>query len=383
MAAALGCSVSAPVILHVISGLGIGGAEASLVQIATALQARGLPQHVVCAGTLDDHAEELRSCGVEVTVLGVNSAVRLPGGVIRIARMIRRLDPGVVQGWMYHGNTLAAIAHRLAHRSTQRRLYWNLRASNVDAARYGRVVRLGAMLSRWPDLMIANSQAGAKFHIDHGFRPRRMAVIGNGIDTQKFRPNAQARAALRDQLGIPTDAVVAIHAARVDPMKDHPAMLAAMAAVPHVQGLLVGAGTEALRVPENVRAIGLRRDLACLYATADIVVSSSAFGEGFSNVVAEGMSVGLIPVATDVGDAREIIGDAGYVVAPGDVASLAGALAAAASGPAADRLARGLKARAHIVGQFPLSMTIEAYARLYDSGCAALPQSAIASNSAP
>jgi glycosyltransferase involved in cell wall biosynthesis len=370
-------------ILHIISGLGIGGAEASLVQIATMLQARGLPQHVVCVGTLDDHAEELRSRDVGVTVLGVNSPVRLPGGVIRTAQMIRKLDPVVVQGWMYHGNILAAFGHRLAHRSRQRRLYWNLRASNVDAARNGRVVRLGAWLSRWPDLVIANSQAGAKFHIDRGFRPRRMDVIGNGVDTQKFRPDAEARAALRAQLGIPTDAVVAIHAARVDPMKDHPVLLAAMAAVPHVHGLLVGAGSEALCVPENVRAIGLRRDLARLYATADIVVSSSAFGEGFSNVVAEGMSVGLIPVATDVGDAREIIGNAGYVVAPGDVASLAGALAAAASGPAADRFARGLKARARIVGQFPLSMMIDAYARLYDSGCAALPQPAIVSRPAP
>jgi len=365
-------------ILHIISGLGIGGAEASLVQIAPALQACGLPQHVVCAGTLDDHAEEFRSRGVGVTVLGVNSVARLPGSIIRIARMIRRLDPAVVQGWMYHGNTLAAFAHRLAHRSTQRRLYWNLRASNVDVARYGRVVRLGAMLSRWPDLMIANSQAGAQFHIDHGFRPRRMVVIGNGVDTQKFRPDAEARAALRALLGIPADAVVAIHAARVDPMKDHPALLAAMAAVPHVHGLLVGAGTEALRVPENVRALGLRRDLARLYASADIVVSSSSFGEGFSNAVAEGMSVGLIPVATDVGDAREIVGDTGYMVAPGDVASLAGALAAAASGSAADRLARGLRARARMIGQFPLSMTIDAYARLYDSGCATLSEPATA-----
>ena len=329
-------------------------------------------------GTLDDHAEEFRSRGVGVTVLGVNSAARLPGSIIRIARMIRSLDPAVVQGWMYHGNILAAFAHRLAHRGTQRRLYWNLRASNVDAARYDRVVRLGAMLSRWPDLIIANSQAGAKFHIDHGFQPRRMAVIGNGIDTQKFRPDAKARAALRAELGIPADAVVAIHAARVDPMKDHPTLLAAMAAVPQVLGLLVGAGTETLRLPANVRALGLRRDLARLYATADIVVSSSAFGEGFSNVVAEGMSVGLIPVATDVGDAREIVGDAGYVVAPGDVASLAGALAAAASGSAADRLARGLRARARMIDLFPLSKTIEAYARLYDSGGAAVSEPATA-----
>ncbi len=53
-----------------------------------------------------------------------------------------------------------------------------------------------------------------------------------------------------------------------------------------------------------------------LYPIADIVVSSSAFGEGFSNAVAEGMSAGLIPVATDVGDTMRIIGDTGHLVPP-------------------------------------------------------------------
>lgn len=373
MAAALGGNVSTSAVLHIISGLGIGGAETSLVQIAAALQARGLPQHVVCVGLLDSLAVELQSRDVEVTVLGVNAAARLPCGIVRMAQLIRRLDPMVVQGWMYHGNVLAALAHRLASRR-KRRLYWNLRASNMDAARYGRVVRLGAMLSRWPDLIIANSQAGARFHIDQGFRPQALAVISNGIDVRKFRPNADARAALRVELGIPADSVVAIHAARVDAMKDHPTLIAAMAAVPHVRGLLVGAGTEALHLPESIRALGLRHDLARLYATADIVVSSSAFGEGFSNVVAEGMSVGLIPVVTDVGDAREIIGNAGYLVAPGDAAALARALAAAASGSATERLAHGMRARARIVNQFPLSMMIDSYARLYDPRYAASPQ---------
>ena len=284
--------VSPRVVLHVTSGLGIGGAEVFLTQVASALQARGVPQYVVCIGALDEYADELRSRGVTVTVLGVKGMARLPAGVIRLARLIRELNPEVVQGWMYHGNILAALAHLLAGRRARRQLYWNLRASNVDATRYGRVVRISATLSRVPDLIIANSQAGKEFHINQGFRPRRLEVIGNGIDTQKFRPDAKLRAARRSELGISPDAVVAIHAARVDPMKDHPALLAAMAAIPQVYGLLVGAGTETLHVPANVRALGMRRDMEQLYAVADIVVSSSAFGEGFSNVVAEGMSAG-------------------------------------------------------------------------------------------
>jgi glycosyltransferase involved in cell wall biosynthesis len=374
--------VSAPAILHVISGLGIGGAEASLVQVVTALQMRGMQQHVVCIGTIDDHVEELKAHGVAVTLLGVNAAMHLPGGVVRMGRLVRLLDPGVVQGWMYHGNILASLAHRFAGRRNRRRLFWNLRASNVDAARYGRVVRFGAWLSRWPDVVIANSQAGAKFHADQGFRPRRIEVVGNGIDTQKFQPDLNARAALRAELDIPSDAVVVIHAARLDPMKDHPTLLAAMAAVPHVRGLLVGAGTETLDLPENVRALGLRRDLARLYAASDIVVSSSAFGEGFSNAIAEGMSVGLIPIATDVGDAREIVGDAGTIVAPGGAAQLGAALAAAASGPAAGRLSRGERARARIVERFPLAGTIDAYARIYELNGAASSSSTTAQLSA-
>jgi glycosyltransferase involved in cell wall biosynthesis len=365
-------------VVHVISGLGIGGAEASLIQIATHLQARGVPQHIVCAGSLDDHADDLKSQGVNVTVLGVINAFSLPLGISRLARLIRELNPGVVQGWMYHGNILAALAHRLAGRRGGRRLYWNLRASNVDDERYGRVLRVGALMSRWPDLVIANSQAGAKFHIDRGFRPRQIDVIRNGVDTRKLCPDAEARAAVRAEFKIPADAVVAIHAARVDPMKDHALVLAAMAALPQIHGLLVGAGTEALTVPPNVRALGMRRDLARLYAAADIVISSSAFAEGFSNVIAEGMSVGLTPIATDVGDSREIVGDCGYVVPARDVAKMTAALAAAAREPAPERLSRGLGARARIVERFPLSTMVDAYAKVYESGLVPAPSTAYA-----
>jgi glycosyltransferase involved in cell wall biosynthesis len=352
-------------ILHIISGLSIGGAEATLVQVAAALQARGLPQHVVSVSNLDGNVPELKSRGIDVTMLGMSSLTDVPMGVARLVGLIGRLDARVVQGWMYHGNIVAALAHRIAFRRKQRRLYWNLRASNMDAARYDRIIRLGAWLSRWPDLIIANSQAGAEFHFGRGYHPRRLEVIGNGIDTQKFRPDRDARAALRAEFGIPMDAVVAIHAARVDPMKDHATMLAALAAAPQVVGLLVGAGTEELTMPPNVRALGLRRDLTRLYASADLVLSSSAFGEGFSNAIAEGMSAGLVPIATNVGDARDIVGETGRLVAPGDAAALAAAIAAEAAVPADDRAARGLHARERIVERFPLSRTINNYARLY------------------
>jgi hypothetical protein len=372
LASALDERVSEPLVLHIISGLGVGGAEGSLVEVAGALQECGLSQHVVCLGALDERAADLRSRGVKVTVLGVRGLVRMATSVVTLARLIQHDNPAVVQGWMYHGNIVAALAHRLSGGRGKRRLYWNLRASNVDAERYRGVVRLSAMLSRVPDLIVANSHTGKAFHIDQGFRANRIEVVSNGIDTQKFCPDTEARMRIRADLGISPETIVAIHAARVDPMKDHATFLAAMTEVPQLRGLLAGAGTDALALPDNVRALGLRHDLARLYAAADIVVSSSAFAEGFSNVIAEGMSTGLIPVATDVGDACDIIGDSGAVVPVGDAAALAAALTAIVRLLPDERRARGMRARERIIEQFPVDKMIETYARLYDGTDAGL-----------
>lgn len=354
-------------VLHVITGLGMGGAERMLVQLGSGLQARGLPQHVVTIGIRALHADDLDAAGVPVTALGVRSVSQVPGGLVRLAGIIRKLRPGVIQGWMYHGNLMAALGDRLVPGRASRRLLWNLRASNMDSARYARIIRWGAMLSQWPDVIVSNSEAGEAFHRTQGYRARLSRVIANGIDTQKFRPDAAIRGALRKELGISPDAVVVAHAARVDAMKDHATCLAALAAAPDVVGILFGAGTESLRLPPNVRALGMRRDVERLYAMADIVISTSAFGEGFSNAIAEGMSSGLVPVATNVGDARPIVGDTGHVVAPRDKQALASAIREAAALTPAERTALGLRARARIVERFSLQHAVDAYERLYRS----------------
>jgi glycosyltransferase involved in cell wall biosynthesis len=103
------------------------------------------------------------------------------------------------------------------------------------------------------------------------------------------------------------------------------------------------------------------------FAAADFVVSSSRFGEGFSNVLAEGMACGLPAVATDVGDAKLIVGDTGIVVPPESPDALAAAIRRLAAESAPMRAERGSKARARIVENFAMPHAVQRYVDLYES----------------
>src|SRR5262249_33760546 len=137
------------------------------------------------------------------------------------------------------------------------------------------VVKACALLSRWPDLVTANSVAGLKSHLALGYRPQRAEVVANGIDIDEFRPDSAARLAVRTELGIADDAIVLAHVAGVEARRDQGISPAARAQLPALPAVLVGAGTKNLPAAPNVLRLGRRHDVARLFAAADFAVSSS------------------------------------------------------------------------------------------------------------
>ena len=363
-------SPAAPV-FHVITGLDVGGAETMLVALAEAEAAAGVPPVVISLTSGGALADRLVEAGVTVYELGMKSGRPGLGGVFRLTALIRQYRPSVVLGWMYHANLVATMALSASgrHRSTAH--YWGIRCSDMDLREYGRmfrlVVRASARLSWLPDAVIYNSNAGIAAHRQLGFLPRRSLLIENGIDTARFKPDPRVRETVRASLGIDAGATVLAVTARVDPMKDYATLLAALEHVPEVRAVFIGEGTDT-QLPDTpgVIRLGRRDDVPDILSAADMIVSPSAYGEGFSNALAEGMSCGLPAVTTDVGDARRIVGDTGIVVMPRDAVALGAAI-----GEMCDTgklVERGRAARQRIVENFSLDRSVARFRLLYENG---------------
>jgi len=247
---------------------------------------------------------------------------------------INSLQPDVLYGFLTTSNIISA-AVKLGFPAI--RIIWGIRASNMDLSRYSRFPQveffISKHLSRFADRTIFNPYAGMDHARACGFKLTPWSVIPNGIDTEVYQPDAEARQRMRRRWGVGAHERLIGLVARLDEMKDHENFLKAAALVGQqrqdVRFICVGGGASEIhrRMANLTKENGLNgrlmwtgsvTDMASVYNAFDVLCSSSAFGEGFSNVIGEAMACGIPCVATDVGDAFRIIGDTGVVVPPKD-----------------------------------------------------------------
>jgi glycosyltransferase involved in cell wall biosynthesis len=368
---------TAPIkILHLITGLDRGGAETALARLVRYTDPAQVNSIVVSLTDEGALGAELRRANVPVHALGLRRGLPTPGAFVRFLRLLRAERPHLVQSWLYHADLLALFARPW---SSGTALLWNVRCSNLDLRQYSRAVvairRLLAWTSRNPTAIVVNSEAGRQYHVALGYHARRWEVVPNGFDTALFRPDAARRAAWRERLGAPEGRPLIGMVARVDPQKDHASFLAAAALVAAERAdarfVLIGRETENLAIPtmlaDRLETLGERGDVNEILPALDLAVLSSAWGEGFANVLGEAMACGVPCIATDVGDARLIIGETGMLVPPSQPAVLAAAILAWLARPAPERARAGALARQRVIAHYSIDAIVARYAEIYRS----------------
>jgi glycosyltransferase involved in cell wall biosynthesis len=277
----------------------------------------------------------------------------------KLFRLIRREKPDVLMGWMYHGCLVASLAKFM--RLKQVPMIWNIRQSLYDLKLEKRgsalVIRALAWLSWLPKRITYNSQLSSQQHEAIDYAKAKTQLIANGFDLANWKPMLHA----------PCSMPLIGRFGRNAPMKDYPTFIEAAKLIhakhPETRFIIVGAETESLDVPPFIEVLGERHDLPELTASLNIAVSSSAFGEGFPNVVGEAMACAVPVVATDIGDTRWVMGETGRLVPPRDPQALAKAcLEILDSG-----LTQDLAARERIERHFSLTSVLGQFESLITS----------------
>jgi glycosyltransferase involved in cell wall biosynthesis len=369
-------------VMHVITGLGTGGAEAMLYKLALATRARRGVRHAVVSLMGDGtYGPKLRSEDIAVTTLGMRQGVPNPAAMPRLLRLVRREHPDVLHTWMYHADLSGGVVGRIAGIP----VVWGIHYADGDPRAVKPMTRwIRAACARLsgiiPARIVCCAESARRSHAALGYRADRLVVIPNGFAVERFAPSAEARRAVRAELALPAEAPVVGWVARFHPDKDPGNFLAAAAGVararPDAFFLAMGEGLSAsspeLRAAvdasgldvSRLRLLGARSDAPRVFAALDVLASSSR-REAFPNVLGEAMLSGVPCVTTDCGDCAEIVGPTGGIVPAGDPAALARALLQLLALPAGERAALGRAARERVASRYAMHVVADRYCDVY------------------
>ncbi|MEV3933404.1 MULTISPECIES: glycosyltransferase [unclassified Streptomyces] len=289
--------------LHVITGLGVGGAEQQLRLLLRHLPVRCDVVTLTNPGAV---AEGLRADGVRVRDLGMRSNRDL-GAVPRLARLIRRGSYDLVHTHLYRACVYGRIAARLAG-TTVVSTEHSLGRAEIEGRPltrgtrelYLRTERLGAATVAVSDTVAGRLRAW-------GVPAARIHTVPNGIDVTAFRFDEERRRSTRALLGLPDTAFVVGGVGRLVPGKRFDLLIRAVADLPGAWLVLAGDGPESvalhalaarLGVTGRIRflgecgAPGAAPDIPEVLSAVDTFVSASR-EESFGLAVVEALAAGL------------------------------------------------------------------------------------------
>ena len=326
-------------VLHVIDHLGLGGAQTVVFDLVKALDKRGTYQSLVCClrePTL--LSDEIQAAGIPLVHLNTNrhNPLQIALVPLKLVALIRKEDIVLMHTHLFASNGSGRIAGRLVGLPVI--IHEHANESSVVPL-YERLT--DQVLASSAAAVIAVSQTTREYNIRvKGISPGRVHVIPNGLNLDRFRPEAIDRGKVRGSLNVPPDAPLVIGVGRLERQKRFDVWLEAAAQVhrqiPNARFLIVGDGSLRQRLETQARELGLdtvvcftgpRQDVPDLLVASDLFVLSSDW-EGLPITLLEALAMRVPAVATAVDGSVEVLqgSEAGRLVPPGDVESLAKAI---------------------------------------------------------
>ena len=371
-------------ILCVTTGLNTGGAEMMLYRILYSIDREKFQPVVISLMDRGTFADRIESLGIPVYTVGMARGFPTPITIYRLIRIVKQLQPDLIQGWMYHGNIAAQFANFFSNKKTP--VLWSIHHSisslNSEKKTTIAIIKFGAYISRLPKQILFVSHSSKLQHEALGYSSKNGYVIPNGFDLSLFHPSKDNRLSVISELNLNKNLFLIAVIGRNHPMKDHANFIQATAILlkdyQNVHFLMIGKGVdhqnltltqliERLGVGNHISLLGERGDIASLVSSLDILTSSSAYGESFPLVIGEAMACGIPCVVTDVGDSDWIVGNTGYVVPTRNPKALASAWKKLLELSEDRRESLGKAARVRIETEFSLDSVVAKYESLYES----------------
>lgn len=357
-------------VLHVVISLDPGGLENGIVNVASRLDG-GLFDIRVCG--LERRGKYAQRMPDPKKVFTLNKPPgKSPATLWRLICAIRDFRPHVVHSHNLGPLLYAAPAVRLAACGT--RLLQGEHGQLVDADLQPRRLKLRHFFYHACHQVHTVSSALRDHLIDLGFPSKKIMVLLNGVDSERFSPGSGEE--IQTRFGLTPDTICIGIVGRLSKRKGHALLIRAIAKLnaPQLRLLIIGDGPERenlakltaeLKREKQVIFAGYQTQMPPFYRAMNLMVLPSS-QEGLSNAILESMACGVPVLTAGACGNHEVIQDKqnGWIAPMSTAAEIADSLAALLQAP--DKwLQAGKQARQTVQNRFSMDAMAAAYAAIY------------------